>query len=129
MRGGGQTLYVAEINGLDVFYPGREGDDEMEHTSGDELPCWMLDSDYEEHGVFCPTQVAFPNTDAWAKIMKAVTRVDDPDAWDQLGYLQGTESLPFTIGESGEVAIKVINERGDELMKVCKAEDAVGGGK
>ena len=101
----------------------------MEHTSGDKLPCWMLDSDYEEHGVFCPTQVGFPSTDAWKNIMKAVIKVDDPEAWEQLGYLQGNRSIPFAIGESGEVAIKVINERGDELMKVCKAEDAVGDGE
>ena len=120
----GEPLYVAEINGLDVFYPGKGENGETEHTSGDRLPCWMLDSDYEEHGTFCPTQISFPNTDAWEKIMEAVTRVDDPDAWDQLDYLQGTESIPFTIGESGEIAVKVINERGDELMKVCKAKDA-----
>ena len=119
----GAQLYVTVVNGVDVFHPGSE---DMEHTDGAELPCWMLDSNYDEHNAFCPTQVAFPATDAWEKMMRTLKANDDPEAWDQLGYLQGTESIPFTIGESGEVAVKVFNARGDELMKVCKAEDAIG---
>ena len=119
----GAQLYVTVVNGVDVFHPGSE---DMEHTDGAELPCWMLDSNYEEHNAFCPTQVAFPATDAWEKMMKTLKATDDPEAWNHLCYLQGTESIPFTIGESGEVAVKVFNARGDELMKVCKAEDAIG---
>lgn len=122
----GEQLYVVVINGVDIFHPGREEGEDMEHTDGKDLPCWMLDSNYEEHNAFCPTQVAFPATDAWEKMMRTLKATDDPEAWDQLGYLQGTESIPFIIGESGEVAVKVFNARGDELMKVSKAEDAVG---
>ena len=121
---GGQ-LYIVVVNGVDVFHPGREDGDDMEHTDGKDLPCWMLDSNYEEYNAFCPTQVAFPTTDAWEKMMKTLKANDDPEAWGQLGYLQGTESIPFIIGESGEIAVKVFNARGDELMKVCKAENAI----
>ena len=128
----GEQLYIAEINGLDVFHPGRkEGEEtkeseELEHVDGRDLPCWMLDANYDEHNAFCPTQVAFPNTDAWEKMLKALKATGDPDAWDQLEYLQGTESIPFAIGDSGEIAIKVFNARGDEIMKVYRAEDAIG---
>ena len=121
----GEQLYVAVVNGVDIFHPGREEGEDMEHTDGKDLPCWMLDSNYDEHSAFCPMQVAFPATDAWEKMMKTLKATDDPEAWDKLGCLQGTESIPFTIGETGEVAVKVFNARGDELMKVCKAKDAV----
>ena len=123
----GNQLYIAEINGLDVFHPGREASEELEHVDGKDLPCWMLDAKYDEHNAFFPTQVAFPSTDAWAKMMKDLKVAGDPSAWDRLGYLHGTESIPFAIGESGEIAVKVFNARGDELMKVCKAKDAVEG--
>ena len=122
----GKQLYVVVVNGVDIFHPGKKEGEDMEHTDGKDLPCWMLDSNYEEHNAFCPTQVAFPKTDAWEKMMKSLKATDGAETWERLGYLHGTESLPFTIGESGEVAIKVFNARGDELMKVCKAEDAVG---
>jgi len=41
--------------------------------------------------------------------------------WD---HLAGTTSAPFTQGASGEVAVKVIDDRGNELLVVKKLAEA-----
>jgi adenine-specific DNA-methyltransferase len=39
----------------------------------------------------------------------------DDSVWS---HLAGTVSEPFALGERGRVAVKVIDERGNELMRV-----------
>ena len=40
-----------------------------EHRSGNDVPCWMLDSDYNNL-CFRATQVFFPRTGAWESLKK-----------------------------------------------------------
>ncbi len=42
--------------------------------------------------------------------------------WD---HLAGTVSAPFEAGEHEEIAVKVIDDRGNELLVVKKLKDAV----
>ena len=42
-------------------------------------------------------------------------------AWD---HLAGTTSAPFEAGENDEVAVKVIDDRGNELLVVKKLSEA-----
>ena len=45
----------------------------------------------------------------------------DPSVWE---HLAGTVSEPFALGDKGRVAVKVIDERGNELMRVLQAPRA-----
>lgn len=42
--------------------------------------------------------------------------------WD---HLAGTTSAPFEAGEHGQIAVKVIDDRGNELVVVKKLADAL----
>lgn len=48
--------------------------------------------------------------------MKKALKADiDAESWDSLNL---TESRPFDKPETGKIAVKVINDYGDEVMKV-----------
>ena len=53
--------------------------------------------------------------DPLKKLKTALKAEIDPDAW---ATLYGTESRPFPRPTSGKIAVKVINDYGDEVMKV-----------
>jgi hypothetical protein len=77
----------------------------------------QLDTDYNGL-VFCASQVFFPRTAAWDNLKKSLKADFDPDVW---GRLAGTESEPFSLGEQRHIAMKVIDERGNQLMTVREA--------
>ena len=107
----GQPLYEVELQGLDIFNPATM---EQEAIEGQNLPAWMLDSDY--NGMcFYATQVFFPKTSAWDNLKKSLKADFDESVWQ---HLAGTISEPFMPGESMRIAIKVIDDRGNELMRV-----------
>lgn len=109
--------YQVELLGLDVFDPGTM---EVDHRPGGDVPCWMLDSDY--NGLcFKATQVFFPRTAAWDDLKRALKTEYDDTVWE---HLAGTTSTPFQIGEHGQVAVKVIDDRGNELLVVKNAKEA-----
>ena len=107
----GDLLWQVELRGLDVFDPANM---EVDSRQGDDVPCWMLDPDYDGQ-CFRAGQVFFPRTGAWEKIGKAVKTEFDESVWE---HLRGSVSAPFVAGE--QVAVKVIDDRGNELMVVRK---------
>jgi adenine-specific DNA-methyltransferase len=105
--------YRVELLGMDVFDPVSM---EAEHRAGNDVPCWLLDSDY--NGLcFRATQVFFPRTSAWENLKKALKGSYEETVWD---HLAGTVSAPFEAGTHGQVAVKVIDDRGNELLVVKK---------
>ena len=54
-------------------------------------------------------QAFFPRTGAWDNLKKALKGTYEESVWDHLG---GTVSAPFEAGEHGQVAVKVIDDRG-----------------
>jgi len=65
-------------------------------------------------------QAFFPRTGAWENLKKSL-RVEFEDAvWD---HLAGTTSAPFPAGDHGQIAMKVIDPRGNELLVVKKLEE------
>ncbi len=85
---------------------------------GDDVPCWMLDADYNGR-VFMATQVFFPRTSAWDNLKKALRATHEDSVWD---HLAGDTSAPFEAGENATVAVKVIDDRGNEMMVVRKLD-------
>jgi adenine-specific DNA-methyltransferase len=107
----GAVLWQVELRGLDIFNPGTMKQEEIE---GQNVPAWMLDTDYDGMSFFA-TQVFFPKTAAWDNLQKSLKATFDPSTWE---HLAGTTSEPFVLGNRRRIAVKVIDERGNELMRV-----------
>jgi adenine-specific DNA-methyltransferase len=107
----GQLLYEVELNGLDEFDPESM---ETDHRDAEDVPCWMLDSDYDGLS-FYATQVFFPKTSAWDNLQRSLKATFDESVWT---HLAGTVSEPFALGDRRRVAVKVIDERGNELLRL-----------
>ena len=108
---GGEPPYQVELLGLDIFRP---HDLETESIAADHLPCWMLDTDYNGM-VFMARQVFFPKTSAWDNLERSLRGRFAEGVWS---HLAGTKSEPFAPGIRRQIAVKVIDERGNELMVV-----------
>jgi adenine-specific DNA-methyltransferase len=109
--------YEVELLGMDVFDPTTM---EVLNRRGDEVPAWFLDTDY--NGLcFHVSQAFFPKTGAWENLKKALRGDYEETVWD---HLAGTVSAPFEAGEHGQVAVKVIDERGNELLIVKSMTEA-----
>jgi len=111
----GADLYEVELRGLDIFNPATM---DQEDIPAQNLPAWMLDTDYDGM-CFYATQVFFPKTAAWDNLQKSLKAEFDPSVWE---HLAGTVSEPFPIGPKRRVAVKVIDERGNELMRVLEVK-------
>jgi adenine-specific DNA-methyltransferase len=103
--------YVVTIEGVDIYNP---VDNSITPTNASKVAAWFIDGDYDGR-TFCITQAFFPDKDAWNKLSKALDDVVDPE---RFAALSGTVSLPFPAGKHKAVAIKVIDPRGNEVMKV-----------
>ena len=113
----GTPLYRVAIKGLDIFRP-----DTMEtyEVRAENLPCWMLDTNYNGMA-FYASQVFFPKTSAWNNLQKSLKGQFEDSVWE---HLAGTASEPFALDDKKRIAVKVIDERGNELMVVKGAEEA-----
>jgi adenine-specific DNA-methyltransferase len=112
--GGNKGKYQARVNGFD-YYDTRSGT----IVSGDtkNIAMWLLDTDYDGRSLY-PRQVFFPLADdeeGWAKLAKNLKAEIDPEL---IEAYRGTESLPFEPGEHKRIAVKVIDDRGIESLKV-----------
>ena len=108
---GSAARYEVELIGLDTFDPTTM---ETNHRGGNDVPCWMLDADYNTL-CFRASQVFFPRTAAWDGLKKALKADYDESVWD---HLAGTRSAPFEAGDQKQIAVKVIDDRGNELLVV-----------
>jgi adenine-specific DNA-methyltransferase len=109
--------YQVTLLGLDVFDPVTM---EARHRSGNDVPAWLLDTDY--NGLcFHVCQAFFPRTAAWDNLKKALKGDYDESVWE---HLSGDTSAPFEAGEHGQVAVKVIDDRGNELLVVKPLAEA-----
>jgi adenine-specific DNA-methyltransferase len=91
-----------------------------DHTKGDDVPAWFLDTDYDDR-VFHVNQAFFPKASAWDSLRRALKTAVEDTVWD---HLAGTVSEPFSAGEHERVAVKVIDHRGNELMVVTPLSEA-----
>jgi adenine-specific DNA-methyltransferase len=109
--------YEVELLGIDVFDPTTM---EVLHRSGEEVPAWFLDTDY--NGLcFHVSQAFFPKTGAWENLKRALRSDYEQTVWD---HLAGTVSAPFEADDHRQVAVKVIDERGNELLIVKPISEA-----
>jgi len=106
------------VRGFD-YYNTKTGN--VESGGRDHIAMWMLDPDYDGRSLF-PRQVFFPMAgvaDGWAKLAKNLKAQIDADL---IEAYRGTASLPFEAGEHGRAAVKIIDDRGIESLKIVEVE-------
>ena len=111
--------YTVEMQGVDIYDPVANT---ILPANADKVAAWFLDTDYDGR-TFCITQAFFPDKSAWEKMARALKGVVDEERFAQLS---GTESLPFPAGKHKRVAVKVIDQRGNEVMSVHGLEGKKG---
>ena len=104
--------YVAHLKGVDVYDP-TTGEVRSNDTS--RIALWMIDTDYNEESFFVRHCYFTGGNDPYKRLKTALKADIDADAWESL---YGTSSRPFAKPETGKIAVKVINDYGDEVMKV-----------
>ena len=108
--------FVAALRGVDIYDPTTGA---VHHTRGEDVAAWFLDTDYDGM-TFHICQAFFPGApDAWDKLQRALRAQIDPEAFAKM---RGTASFPFKPGEHNRIAVKVIDFRGNEVVKVVPLE-------
>jgi adenine-specific DNA-methyltransferase len=104
--------YRVELRGVDIYDP-LTG--EAHSTRGEDVAAWFLDTDYDGM-TFHICQAFFPgDAKAWDKLQRALKAQIDPEAFERM---RGTVSFPFEPGEHQRIAVKVIDFRGNEVVRV-----------
>tara|TARA_R110000803_G_scaffold87618_2_gene154457 strand:- start:12691 stop:15930 length:3240 start_codon:yes stop_codon:yes gene_type:complete len=113
-------LWEVEVNGFDYFDP-KKGD--VVSGGKKQIAMWSLDTDYDNRSLM-PHQVFFPMADGkggWNRLKKTIRAELDEELLEQF---HGTVSLPFEAGENNRIAVKIVDDRGIESLKVIDLEDA-----
>ena len=114
--GEGEGKFRVSVRGFD-YYNTKTGN--VESGGADRIALWMLDPDYDGRSLF-PHQVFFPMAgakDGWAKLARSLKA--EIDATRMAAY-RGTVSLPFEPGEHGRAAVKIVDDRGVESLKIVE---------
>ena len=102
---------TVEIRGVDVYDPTTG---EVRSRSTSDIATWFIDTNYDRES-FRVRQAYFLGADEpYEKLKRALRAEIDEAAW---ASLYTTKSRPFPAPETGEIAVKVINHYGDEVMK------------
>ncbi|MCZ4254680.1 site-specific DNA-methyltransferase [Sulfitobacter sp. G21635-S1] len=111
-------LWQVEVHGFDYFNP-KTG--EIEGGGTKQIAMWSLDQDYDQRSLM-PHQVFFPMADAkggWNRLKKTIRAELDEDLLEQF---HGTVSLPFEAGDNKRIAVKIVDDRGIESLKIVALE-------
>lgn len=111
--------YFVEVNGFDYFNT-KTG--EIESGDASKIAMWELDTDYGGRSLY-PRQVFFPGAgskEGWSKLAKNLKAHIDEELIKQY---TGNVSLPFKLGENKQIAVKIIDDRGIELLKIIKVKE------
>lgn len=107
----GEELRVI-LHGVDVYDP-NTGDIRSKDTS--QIALWMIDTEYDEESFFVRHCYFTGGQDPYKRLKQALKADIDEEGW---ASLYQTESRPFPRPETGKIAVKVINDYGDEVVKV-----------
>ena len=97
------------------YYNVKEG--VIESGGANRIAVWMLDTNFDGRSLF-PRQVFFPmagEKDGWARLahdLKSEINEDLIEAY------RGNVSLPFAAGSYKRIAVKIVDDRGIESLKL-----------
>jgi adenine-specific DNA-methyltransferase len=115
-EGEDQGKYRVSVHGFDYYNTKTGG---IESGGSDKIAVWLLDTDYDGRSLY-PRQVFFPMAGAnegWAKLARNLKAEIDEDLVEAY---RGTMSLPFESGENRRIAVKIVDDRGIESLKVVE---------
>ena len=115
-KGRDKGKYKVKVNGFD-YYDVKTGT--VTSGNANRIAMWMLDTNYDGMCIE-PMQVFFPmggKSDGWSKLAKTLKAEIDHDLIEQYS---GNESLPFKVNFNTQIAVKIIDDRGIESLKVIK---------
>ena len=115
-HGKNKGKYEVSIQGFD-YYNTQTGN--IESGGPKRIAIWMLDTDYDGRSLFA-RQVFFPmsgSKDGWTKLARQLKAEIDEDL---IEAFRGTRSLPFDSGEHSRIAVKIVDDRGIESLKILE---------
>lgn len=101
-----------DLLGVDVYDPTTG---EVRSRDTGHIALWMIDTDYNAESFFVRHAYFTGGQDPYKKLKRDLKAEIDEDAW---ASLNSTTSRPFPRPESGKIAVKVINDYGDEVLQV-----------
>ncbi|MDZ7851647.1 MAG: site-specific DNA-methyltransferase [Halomonas sp.] len=107
-----------EVHGFDYFDT-KTG--ELKSGGKRDIAVWELDTDYDDRSLY-PRQVFFPmagKQDGWYKLKKDIRAELNEELLDRF---HGTKSLPFAPGDNRCLAVKIVDNRGIESLKVVRLD-------
>jgi adenine-specific DNA-methyltransferase len=114
--------WTVTVEGMDIYDPVSGT---LDACNRDRIASWFLDTDYDGR-TFCICQAFFPDKTKWAKLAKALGDVGAVEE-ERFEALSGLTSLAFPRptrefrqGEPWRIAIKVIDPRGQEGLRVVE---------
>jgi adenine-specific DNA-methyltransferase len=118
LEGKDRDKYQVEVQGFDYYDP-RSGT--VESGGTENIAMWMLDTDYDGRSLY-PRQVFFPLSgakDGWSRLAKNLKAEVDEELMEAY---RGTLSLPFQPGPHERVAVKIIDDRGIESLRIMEVK-------
>jgi len=118
-KGEDKGKYRVHVLGFD-YYDTRKG--EVISGGTDKIAMWMLDTDYDGRSLF-PRQVFFPmanDKEGWSRLARNLRAEIDEEL---IEAYRGTVSLPFKPGSRRQIAVKIIDDRGIESLRILHLED------
>jgi len=115
-KGEHKGKWEVEVRGFDYFNTST-GTIESGDTS--KIALWPLDPDYDGRSLY-PRQVFFPmagDDEGWARLAKNLKAEIDAEL---IAAFRGTVSLPFEAGKHKRIAVKIVDDRGIESLRVVE---------
>jgi adenine-specific DNA-methyltransferase len=117
-QGKDKGKYRTEVLGFDYYNPQTGA---IESGGVEKIAVWMLDYDYDGRSIY-PKQVFFPLADekgGWTRLAKNLKAEIDPEL---IEAYRGTVSLPFEKGDNQRIAVKIVDDRGIESLKIMELD-------
>jgi adenine-specific DNA-methyltransferase len=117
-KGEDKGKWLVSVEGFDYYNTKTGG---IESGGAGQIAIWMLDTDYDGRSLY-PRQVFFPQageSEGWARLAKNLKAEIDTEL---IETYRGSVSLPFTAGEYKRIAVKIVDDRGIESLKVLGVE-------
>lgn len=115
-----ENRYRIKVLGFD-YYNVSAG--KVVSGNADKIAMWLLDTDYNGMELN-PTQVFFPmegKSGGWAKLAKTLRAEINQDLVESF---TGVESIDFEAKLDQQIAVKIIDDRGIESMRILTVEEA-----
>jgi adenine-specific DNA-methyltransferase len=120
-KGADKGKLRVSVHGFDYYNTKTGG---IESGGEDKIAVWMLDTDYDGRSLY-PRQVFFPMADekeGWTRLARNLKAEIDEDL---IEAYRGTVSLPFAPSKHKRIAVKIVDDRGIESLKVMTLDEPV----